>query len=88
MPPFCIAGATRRTLVVHVGGWMSSGTLRAHLSDGSAPDFVDVTAAASGQYNRNYTLTYNATAPGQTLTVTWTMISGTGNVTLNGAGLL
>src|ERR1035438_6048786 len=81
------ADTTTRTLVAHVGGWKSGGTLTAHLSDGSAADFTDTTATASGQYDRNYTLTYNAGSASQTLTVTWTMISGTGNVTLNAAAL-
>jgi len=81
------ADTTSRTLTVHVGGWFSGGTLTARLSDGSATNFVDTTTAAIGQYDRNYTLTYNAASAGQTLTVTWVMASGTGNVTLNGAGL-
>ncbi len=83
------ANTNTRTLVIHVGGWNSSGTLRAHLSDGSAADFVDTTPSAPGQYDRNYTLTYNAATsnPGLTLKVTWVMSSGTGNVTINGAAL-
>ena len=81
------ADTTTRTIVLHVGGWNSGGTLTARLSDGSATDFVNTTATASGQYDRNYTLTYQAGAGGQHLTVTWKMASGTGNVTLNGAAL-
>ena len=69
------------------GGWNSAATLTAHLSDGSAADLVDVTSGSSGQYNRNYTITYRALSSAQTLTVTWTMSSGIGNVTLNGAAL-
>jgi hypothetical protein len=80
------ADTTSRVLVVHVGGFNSGGTLRAHLSDSSAADYVDVTATATGAFDRNYTLTYQASA-GQTLTVTWTNTSGAGNVTLNGAAL-
>lgn len=53
------ADTSMRTLVVHVGGWFSGGTFSAHLSDGSAADFTDTTAAASGQYDRNYTLVYS-----------------------------
>jgi hypothetical protein len=79
-------GATR-TLVVHVGGSSSGGTLTAHLSDGSAVDFTNVSSTVSGRYDRNYTLTYRAGSPGQTLTVTWKMTSGTGTVTLSGAAL-
>ncbi len=83
------ADTTARTLAAHVGGWNSGGTLTAHLSDGSAPDFVDVTTAATGQYDRNYTLSYQAGSAGQTLTVSWVMSSGLsyGNVTLNAAAL-
>jgi hypothetical protein len=81
------ADTTSRTLVVHVGGWKSGGTLTAHLSDGSAADFTDTTATASGQYDRNYTLTYSGASAGQTLTVTWKMSSGSGNVTLNAAAI-
>ena len=76
-----------RTLSVYVGGWLSGGTLTAHLSDFSAADFVDSTTPANGQYDRNYTLTYKAASAGQTLTVSWIATSGAGNVTLNGAAL-
>src|SRR5262249_21618624 len=34
------ADTTARTLTVYVGGWASGGKLVAHLSDGSAPDYV------------------------------------------------
>ncbi len=81
------ADTSTRSLVVHVGGSNSAGTFTAHLSDGSAADFTDVTALASTQYDRNYTLTYHAASAGQTLTVTWEMTSGTGNVTLSAAAL-
>jgi hypothetical protein len=81
------ADTSSRTLIVHVGGYSSGGTLTAHLSDKSAVDFLDTTATVSGQYDRNYTLTYNAGSTGQTLTITWKLSSGAGNVTLNGAAL-
>ncbi|HYM13854.1 MAG TPA: hypothetical protein VEU62_24160 [Bryobacterales bacterium] len=81
------ADTTMRTLTVHVGGWNSSGTLTAHLSDGSSPDSADTTIPLVGQYDRNYTLTYRAATAGQTLKVTWKLASGTGNVTLNAAAL-
>jgi hypothetical protein len=80
------ADTTLRNLKIHVGGWVSGGTLTAHLSDGS-PNFVDTTTLASGQFDRNYTLTYSAASAGQTLTISWVMTSGSGNVTLNGAAL-
>ena len=63
--------------------------MTAHLSDGSAVDYVDTTPAVQSQYDRNYTFTYQASGASQTLRVTWTMTSGDsfGNVTLNGAAL-
>jgi Abnormal spindle-like microcephaly-assoc'd, ASPM-SPD-2-Hydin/Protein of unknown function (DUF1573) len=76
-----------RTLIVHVGGWYSSGTFTAHLSDGSQPDWVDVSPLVNGQYDRNYQITYSAASARQTLTISWTMSSGAGNVTLNAASL-
>src|SRR5581483_3987433 len=70
------------------GGYFSGGTLTALLSDGSAANYVDVTPTVTGQYDRNYTLTYSAASAGQTLTVSWVMSSGNGNVTLNAAALM
>jgi hypothetical protein len=81
------ASTNTGTLTVHAGGWLSGGTLTAHLSDGSAADYVDSTTPANGQYDRNYTLSYHAASAGQTLKVSWVMTSGGGNVTLNGAAL-
>jgi hypothetical protein len=81
------AGTGVHTLTVHVGGWNSGGTMTAHLSDGSASDFTDSTNATSGQYDRNYTFTYNSVAAGQTLRISWVNNTATGNVTLNGAAL-
>ena len=80
------ADTNTRVLTVHVGGYNGSGTLTAHLSDRSAPNYVDTTNTASGLYDRNYTLTYTAASAGQTLSVTWVTASG-GNVDLNGAAL-
>jgi hypothetical protein len=80
------ADTTQRTLIVHVGGWLSSGKLTAVLSDGSAASFTDTTTTAAGQFDRNYTLVYSAASAGQTLTVTWTLVSGQ-NVTLNATAL-
>jgi hypothetical protein len=81
------ADTSTRTLIVHAGGWLSAGAFTAHLSDGSAADYVDFTSQASGQYDRNYTLTYSAASAGQTLKVSWVTNAGSGNVTLNGAAL-
>jgi len=79
-------GSTAQTLRVHVGGYYSAGTLTAHLSDGSAPDFVDLAAETGGYYDRNYVLTYQTATPAQ-VTVTWTMRSGPGFVTIGGAAV-
>ena len=81
------ADTSTRTLILHVGGWSSGGTLTAQLSDGSAAAYQDVTTTSSGSFYRNYTLTYRAANAGQTLTVTWVMTSGPGNLTLNSAAL-
>jgi fermentation-respiration switch protein FrsA (DUF1100 family) len=80
------ADTSVRTLKIHVGGWNSSGKLTATLSDGSAPEYVDITPGVGGQYDRNYTLSYRANSPA-TLTIQWEMQSGTGNITLNAAAL-
>ena len=61
--------------------------LLAHLSDGSAPDYVNTAFSGSGQYDAVYTITYSATSAGQQLVVTWTQGSGSGNVTLQGTAL-
>ena len=82
------AGTSTHTLVIHVGGWVSSGTLTAHLSDGSASDFVDTTPSSNGPFDRNYTLTYTSASTNQTLRVTWQQNGGTsGNVTLSAVAL-
>jgi hypothetical protein len=82
------ADTTTRQVTVYVGGWASTGKLTAHLSDGSAADFTDSSYSSAGSiYQANYTLTYHAASAGQTLTLTWTMVSGVGNVVLDGAAL-
>ena len=81
------AGNGTNTLYVYVGGWNSSGTLTAHLSNSAAPDYVNTTSSYSTQYDAVYTITYNAAQTGQTLTVTWKQEAGTGNVTIQAAAL-
>ena len=80
------ADPTSRTLYVYVGGSNSSGTLTAHLSDSSAPDYVSSLSGA-GQYDAVYALVYRADTAGQQLVVEWVQTSDTGNVTLQGAAL-
>jgi hypothetical protein len=81
------ADTTTRTLVIYVGGWWSGGKLTAHLSNGTAADYIDTSISGNAQYNGVYTLTYKAQSAGQQLSVTWTQSSGFGNVTLQGAAL-
>jgi hypothetical protein len=82
------ADTTSRTLRVYVGGYTSSGTLTAHLSDGSAVDYVNSSFSnLSGTYTAVFTITYKAGVAGQTLSVSWNMASGSGNVTMQAATL-
>jgi hypothetical protein len=85
------ADTTMRTLTVYVGAQYATGTLRAHLSDGSAVDYVNnFTSAQRSQMDGWYTLTYRAASAGQTLTVTWVNAGGArrnSNVTIQGAAL-
>jgi YD repeat-containing protein len=87
------ADTTSRQLMLFVGGWASAGKLTAHLSDGSAADFVDSSySSSSGIYQANYTLTYHAASVGQSLTVSWVMTAdysgdSGGNVVIDGAAL-
>jgi hypothetical protein len=83
------ADPTLRTLRIYVGAWRAQGKLVAHLSDGSAPDYTD-----TGMINASdvttlgvYTLQYSAASSGQTLTVAYTNMAATGNVTLQAASL-
>lgn len=59
-----------RALSIYCGGWHTTGTLRAHLSDESAPDFVlDAPRPDAGGYTVVYTLRYRAASDGEKLTV-------------------
>jgi Bacterial Ig-like domain (group 1)/Invasin, domain 3 len=81
------ADTALRTLIVHVGGQDSGGTLTASLSDGSAPNYQDTTPYVAGRYDRNYTITYSAASPGQMLAVRWVNATASGNMSLSGAAL-
>jgi hypothetical protein len=83
------ADIATRKLIIYVGGEKSTGTLRAHLSDGSAPDVVMSASNPFSVYFPVFTLLYNAGSAGKTLTVTWTMAAdnGGGKVTLEAASL-
>ncbi len=82
------ADTQQRTIKIYVGGWNSGGTLTASLSDGSTSNYVSaMSTAATGQYNRTFTLVYKAGSASQTLNIEWKMTTGSGNVTLYTAAL-
>jgi hypothetical protein len=61
----------------------------AHLSDSSAPDYIDTSLTNStGTKAGMYTLVYQAASSGQTLTLSFTQTNNLGgNVTLQAAAL-
>lgn len=77
------ADAQERVLRVYVGGIEGAAcTLTAHLSDGSAPDYVSQTfngnlafswAPVPDGFTGVYTIRYRAAAAGQKLNITWTL---------------
>jgi hypothetical protein len=77
---------TVRTLIVHVGGYFSSGQLVVSLSDGSHQSITLTTPTTNGQWDRNYFINYQGPTAGATVNVVWTLVSG-GNITLCGAAL-
>jgi hypothetical protein len=84
------ADTSTRTVKLYMGGWMSGGTLTAHLSDTSAVDYVNSSFSnLTVSYYAVYTITYKAASAGQTLAVKWQMTSGPGggNVTLQAVTL-
>jgi PKD repeat protein len=83
------ADTTSRTLTIYVGAQNATGTLTAHLSDGSAPDYTTTLSGSKSRKDGVVTLNYQAAAAGQTLTVTWNQTSGggKGNVSLQGVAL-
>ena len=75
-----------RTLQVHLGGYRARGQLEIVLSDGSAAPFSTTVEDLAGPFDRTVTVSYNATSAGQTLTLRYTLLSGS-NVTLQAATL-
>jgi PKD repeat protein len=71
------ADTVARTLTLYVGATQAHGRLVASLSDGSAPDYLNVPVRKLGsRWNGVYTLTYRAASAGQTLRVEWTQARG------------
>jgi hypothetical protein len=82
------AGNTPQTLRVYVSGWNLQGRMVAHLSDGSAADYVDTSMVTAQTWRAGvYTLSYRAASAGQTLSVTFTQDTGAGIITLEAATL-
>ncbi len=85
------ADLTTHTLTIYVGVYGAHGSLTAHLSDQSAPDYTDDSLLnSSATTNGMYTITYRAASAGQTLTVTFTdekLYQFFGNVELQSATL-
>ncbi|BDI30479.1 hypothetical protein CCAX7_25300 [Capsulimonas corticalis] len=84
------AGTTAKTAKIWAGGWNSDAKLTAHLSDGSAADYVDTSLGYDKPGNTDgqhfyglYTLTYKAASANQTLTVSWVQTAGSGNVSFD-----
>ncbi len=75
---------------MYVGAYRTQGRMVAHLSDGSAVDYVDTSLSNSAGHTTLglYTFNYRAASAGQTLTITFTQDTATlGNVTIQAAQL-
>jgi hypothetical protein len=84
------AALTPRVLKMYVGAWQATAHFEASLSDNTAPIYFDESFTAQGSQNRVYTITYAAPSAGPNLpnlAVSYWMIGGAGNVTLNTASL-
>ncbi|MGH2344404.1 MAG: hypothetical protein ACRDG4_04205 [Chloroflexota bacterium] len=81
-----VPAAAARALHLYVGAYYTTAGLTASLSDGSAPTYTDTFANPSGYSGREYTFTYSAAAPGQTLNITYVNQDGS-YVYLNAATL-
>jgi len=67
-----VADTTPRLLTVYVGMNNTRAKMVAHMSDNSAPDYVDQSLQNSGPLSAAYTFVYSAASAGQTITVSWT----------------
>ena len=79
------ADTTAKRLKVHLGGWKARGEIELTLSDGSAP-FVTTVEDLSTAFDRTLTVDFQTASPGQTLTVRYTLLTGS-NITLQAATL-
>jgi hypothetical protein len=67
-----VADTTPRLLTVYVGMNNTRAKMVAHMSDNSAPDYIDQSLQNSGPLSAAYTFVYSAASAGQTLTISWT----------------
>jgi hypothetical protein len=84
------ADPTSRTLHLYVGVHNAQGSLTGSLSDGSAPPYTDRTLDNPyGTTIEEYTFSYHAGSPGQTLHLSYTLTTnyGFGYITLEAASL-
>lgn len=82
------ADTTDRIVKLYVGVWQAQGRLEASLSDSSATTQVDTTLInLAGSGVSVFTINFRAASAGQQLRLRWTMLSGTGNITLQAATL-
>lgn len=82
------AGTTTHTLRLYVGAYLATGTLTAHLSDSSAPDYTD---SSLGDTTRSwagvYTIAFRSVSTTATLNVTWVQNTSGGDVNWSAASL-
>lgn len=84
------ASQTAQHLRFYVGGFKSTGQVQIQLGGGGLTYEDHSFGSANGTYNVVYDVEYRAASANQTLTLSWTMLSGDpfGNVTLQSATLL
>lgn len=63
------ADPSTRIMKIYCGAWQCDVRLTAHLSDGSAPDYVYTFVGTTNGLGKTYTLMYRAATSGQTLNV-------------------
>ena len=82
------AGTTTHTLRLYVGAYNATGTLTAHLSDGSAPDYTDSSLGNTvSSWAGVYTLVFRSGSASATLNVKWVQNTAGGDVNWSAASL-
>jgi len=81
------AGPVNRTLKLYVGGQQSTCTVTAHLSDGSAPDFIASVSDKNKLFAATVTIAYRGVQAGEDLVVDWVVTSSSGFAHIQSASL-